>query len=386
MKIAILTREAESFSTSRLVSVGRARGHDVQTYDTLRFSLGVESRAPQVFYRAEPLNGIHAVIPRIGASVTFYGTAVVRQFEQMGVFTLNPANAISASRDKLRAMQVLSKHDVGLPATMFVRDQRSVLPAIERLGGAPVVIKLLEGTQGIGVILAESIEVAQAVVETLQWAKQNVLIQRFVAESRGRDVRAFVVGGRVVAAMQRRARGKEFRSNLHRGALAEPVTLTPEYERTAVRASQIMGLRVAGVDMLESEQGPLVLEVNSSPGLEGIETATGVDVASAIYQHIEDEAVFLELDVRQRLTLEQGYGVAEVLVPRGGKLEGLTVASSPLVDRDVRILQIQRGSTVLPNPHPDTPLEAGDVLLCYGLLRSMKPFLVRPGHAHETAG
>jgi ribosomal protein S6--L-glutamate ligase len=385
MKIAILSREADSYSTTRLCDVGRARGHDVTVYDTLRFSLSVESGAPQIFYRAEPLEGIHAVIPRIGASVTFYGTAVVRQFEQMGVFTLNPASAISGSRDKLRAMQVLSRHDVGLPATTFVRDQRSVLPAIERLGGAPVVIKLLEGTQGIGVILAESIEVAQAVVETLQWAKQNVLIQRFVAESRGRDVRAIVVAGRVVAAMRRRAKGREFRSNLHRGALAEPVSLSPEYERTAVRATQIMGLRVAGVDMLESESGPQVLEVNSSPGLEGIETATGVDVASAIFQHIEDEVVFPELDVRQRLTLEQGYGVAEVAVPRGSKLEGLTVASSPLVDRDVRILQIQRGRIVLPNPHPDTPLEAGDVLLCYGLLRSMKPFLVRPGHV-EVSG
>lgn len=385
MKIAILTREAESYSTTRLVDVARARGHDIATYDTLRFSLAVDQGAPKIFYRAEPFDEVHAVIPRIGASVTFYGTAVVRQFEQMGVFTLNPANAISASRDKLRAMQALSRHDVGIPSTTFVRDQRSVLPAIERLGGAPVVIKLLEGTQGIGVILAESIEVAQAVVETLQWAKQNVLIQRFVAESRGRDVRAIVVGGRVVAAMQRRAKGKEFRSNIHRGALAEPVVLTAEYARTAVLATQIMGLRVAGVDMLESELGPLVLEVNSSPGLEGIETATGVDVASAIMQHIEDEAVFPELDVRQRLTLEQGYGVAEVAVPRGSRLEGLTVGASPLVERDVRILQIQRGRLVLPNPHPDTALEAGDVLLCYGLLVSMKPFLVRPEHAHGSA-
>jgi len=378
VKIAILSREHDSYSTKRLVDVGRARGHDVEVYDTLRFSLSVESGAPHIFYRAEPFDPVEAVIPRIGASVTFFGTAVVRQFEQMGVFTLNPANAISASRDKLRAMQVLSRHDVGLPATTFVRDQRSVLPAIERLGGSPVVIKLLEGTQGIGVILAESIEVAQAVVETLQWAKQNVLIQRFVTESRGRDVRAIVVGGRVVAAMRRRSKGREFRSNLHRGGFAEPLALTPDYERTAVRAAQIMGLRVAGVDMLESAHGPMVLEVNSSPGLEGIETTTGVDVASAILQHIEDEVVFPELDVRQRLTLGKGFGVAEVTVPHESKLEGATVGSSPLADRDVRVLQIQRGSTVLPNPHPDTRFEAGDVLLCYGLLRSMKPFLPMP--------
>jgi len=383
VKIAILSREHDSYSTKRLVDVGRARGHDVEVYDTMRFSLSVDTGAPHIFYRAAPFDPVEAVIPRIGASVTFFGTAVVRQFEQMGVFTLNPANAISASRDKLRAMQVLSSHDVGLPATTFVRDQRSVLPAIERLGGAPVVIKLLEGTQGIGVILAESIEVAQAVVETLQWAKQNVLIQRFVTESRGRDVRAVVVGGRVVAAMRRRSKGREFRSNLHRGGFAEPLTLSPDYERTAVRAAQIMGLRVAGVDMLESTNGPMVLEVNSSPGLEGIETTTGYDVASAILQHIEDEVVFPELDVRQRLTLGKGFGVAEVSVSRGSKLEGATVANSPLVDRDVRVLQIQRASTVLPNPHADTHFEAGDVLLCYGLLRSMKPFLSMPKRRAE---
>lgn len=384
MQIAILSREADSYSTTRLLEAARARGHSPDVYDTLRFSLSVESGSPQIFYRASPLTGTDAVIPRIGASVTFYGTAVVRQFEQMGVFTLNPAHAIGASRDKLRAMQVLSRHEVGIPATMFVREIRNVLPAIERVGGAPVVIKLLEGTQGIGVILAESTEVAQAVVETLQWAKQNVLIQRFVPESRGRDVRAIVVGGRVVAAMRRRSKGREFRSNLHRGGLAEPVMLTADYERTAVRATQIMGLRVAGVDMLESEDGPLVLEVNSSPGLEGIETATGVDVASAIIQHIEDEVVFPELDVRQRLTLEQGYGVAELTVPRGSMLDGQRVAASALSERDVRVLQIQRGRTVLPNPHPETIIQPGDILLCYGLLRSMRPFLARPGAAADA--
>lgn len=377
MRILTLSRESSSYSTQRLVEAARGRGHEIDVLDTLRCSLSLERGRPEVYYRARVIGDVDAIIPRIGASITFYGTAVVRQFEQMGVFTLNPANAISASRDKLRSLQVLSTHDVGIPPTVFVRDQRSVLPAIERLGGAPVVIKLLEGTQGIGVILAESLEVAQAIIETLQWAKQNVLVQRFVAESRGRDVRAIVVGGRVVAAMRRRSRGKEFRSNLHRGGSAEAMVLPPEYEHTAVRATQILGLRVAGVDMLEAHDGPEVLEVNSSPGLEGIEQATGVDVASAIIQHIEEEVLFTEVDVRQRLTLEKGFGVTEFAVHRESPLHAKTIAESGLLERDVRVLAIQRGSVSLPNPRAETPLHAGDVLLCYGRLAAMKPFVAK---------
>lgn len=230
------------------------------------------------------------MVPRIGASLTHFGTAAIRQLEQMGVFCLSPAEAIVFARDKLRATQRLSRHGVGIPPTAFVRCNRDILPAIASVGGAPVVIKLLEGTQGVGVILAHSEKVAESIIETLRSARQNVIIQRFVAESRGRDIRAIVVGDRVVAAMRRQARYPEFRSNIHRGGTAEAVALTPAYERTAIRAARTIGLHVAGVDMLEAQEGPLVTEVNASPGLEGIEAATGVDVARAIIEYLEEHA------------------------------------------------------------------------------------------------
>ena len=222
----------------------------------------------------------------IGASITFFGTAVVRQFEQMDVFCANSSAGISNSRDKLRSLQILARHKIGMPPTTFVRDKKDVLPAIERVGGAPVIIKLLEGTQGVGVILADSAKIAEAIIETLQSTKQNVLVQRFVAESKGRDIRAFVVGDQVVAAMRRVAQGQEFRSNVHRGGQTQPLELDEEYSATAIRAAQIMGLRVAGVDMLEGKNGPQILEVNSSPGLEGIEGCTQLDVAGAIIDYI----------------------------------------------------------------------------------------------------
>src|SRR5690606_29345318 len=285
MKIAILSQGPRLYSTRRIREAAEARGHKVRVLDPLKFSLDVEKKNPHVWYREKRVENFDAIIPRIGASITFFGTAVVRQYEQMGVFCLNTSSSIATSRDKLRAFQILSRHNIGIPKTAFVRQRSSVMPAIERVGGAPVIIKLLEGTQGIGVILADTSKIAEAIVETLQSTKQNVLIQNFVEESRGRDVRAFVVGGRVVAAMRRSAQGTEFRSNVHRGGVAVPVQLEPEYERTAVMAAQILGLRVAGVDMLESNEGPQVMEVNSSPGLEGIETATGVDIAGEMIKH-----------------------------------------------------------------------------------------------------
>ena len=313
MKIAILSRSRNLYSTRRLREAVEMRGHEVRILDTLSFSIEVEQGAPRLYYKNKKLSDYDAVIPRIGASVTFFGTAVVRQFEQMGVFCVNPSHAISVSRDKLRALQVLSRHRIGLPKTLFVRKASEILPGIERLGGPPVVVKLLEGTQGIGVILAESTKVAEAIIETLSGpAKMSVLIQQFVKESRGRDVRAFVVGNRVVAAMRRVAQGDEFRSNIHRGGRAEVVELSEEYRRTAMHAAQILGLRVAGVDLLEGAKGPILMEVNSSPGLEGIEAATGVDVAGEIIRLIEEEVLFPEIDIRQRLTLQSGYGVMEV--------------------------------------------------------------------------
>jgi len=312
------------------------------------------------------------VLPRIGASISYYGTAVVRQFEQMGVFVGNSSTGITNSRDKLRSLQILSRHQLGIPETTFVRDRKDVLPAIERVGGAPVVIKLLEGTQGVGVILADSVKVAEAIIETLHSTRQNVLIQKFVAESKGRDIRALVVGDTVVAAMRRVAQGQEFRSNVHRGGSTQVVELDDTYRETAVRAAQIMGLRIAGVDMLEGNDGPQVMEVNSSPGLQGIEAATNLDIAGAVVDYLAAQVNFPELDVRQRLTVSRGYDVAELSIPAGSEYVGRTIAESGLHERDINVLSLHRHGKVIPNPKADRVLESGDRLLCFGKLDSMR--------------
>ena len=372
MKIAILSRSPNSYSTRALKEAGLRRGHEVRVLDTLRFSISVEEGRPGLFFQSKRLSAYDGIIPRIGASITFFGTAVIRQFEQMGVFTLNSSQSIMTSRDKLRSLQILSRHRIGIPSSAFVRSKQDVLPAIERVGGAPVIIKLLEGTQGIGVILADTVSVAAAIIETLQSTKQNVLIQKFVSESKGRDVRAFVVGNRVVAAMRRRAQGQEFRSNVHRGGSTEKVKLDPIYEQTAVRATQILGLHVAGVDMLEGDQGPKIMEVNSSPGLEGIETATGIDIGGLIFEYMEQQVLFPEIDLRQRLTLEAGYGVAEFLVSERSHLAGKTIANCGLRDEDVLVLSIDHDHTVIPNPKGSRVINAGDKLLCFGNLLALK--------------
>jgi len=372
MKLAILSRAPQAYSTQRLVAAAEQRGHQVRVLNTLRFAIDLSGPDPDLQYRGKPLSDYDAIIPRIGASITYFGTAVVRQFEQMDVYTPNTANGISNARDKLRATQILSRHNIAMPPTEFVRNRADVRPAIERVGGAPVVIKLLEGTQGIGVILAPEAKVAEAIIETLHSTQQNVLIQRFISESRGRDVRALVVGDRVVAAMRRTATGDEFRSNVHRGGSVQSLELPPEYEEAAVRSAQIMGLKVAGVDMLESDQGPLVMEVNSSPGLEGIETATQLDVAGAIIDHIADRVSFPDIDVRQRLSVSTGYGVAEIVVLANADLVGMTLGESGLWERDITVLTLHRGATVIPNPRKGTLLEAGDRLLCFGKLDEMR--------------
>ncbi|MFG0243605.1 MAG: RimK family alpha-L-glutamate ligase [Planctomycetota bacterium] len=372
MKLAILSAAPRCYSTRRLRQAAEERGHDVKVLNTLRFGIDLEEGTPNLVYRSKQLSEYDAILPRIGASVTYFGTAVVRQFEQMDVYTPNTANGITNSRDKLRSLQILSRHDIGIPHTTFVRDRKDVLPAIERIGGAPVIIKILEGTQGVGVILADNTKIAEAIIETLQTAKQNVLIQQFVKESRGRDIRAFVVGDRVVAAMRRTAQGDEFRSNVHRGGSADLVELSPEYEETAVRAAQIMGLRMAGVDMLEGKDGPRIMEVNSSPGLEGIEGATGLDVAGAVVDFIANQVNFPEIDLRQRLTVTRGYGVTDLIIPEGSEMVGKTIAESGLRDRDIAILNLHRGTKVISNPRHSRVIEAGDGLLCYGRLESMR--------------
>lgn len=375
MKLAILSRALKSYSTQRLRAAALDRGHQVKVLNTLRFAIDLSGTEPDLQFRGKPLSTYDAVLPRIGNSITYFGTAVVRQFEQMDVYTPNTANGITNSRDKLRATQILSRHNIGMPATAFARNRADVIPAIEMVGGAPVVIKLLEGTQGIGVILAPELKIAEAIIETLHGTNQQVLIQAFVKESRGRDIRAIVVGDRVVAAMRRVAQGDEFRSNVHRGGLVEAVTLDPAFEEVAVRSAQIMGLRIAGVDMLEGNDGPLVMEVNSSPGLEGIETATKLDVAGAMIDYIANQVGFPEIDVRQRLTVSTGYGVAEIVVLPGADLVGRTLTESGLLDRDITVLTLHRGAHVQPNPRGNRKLEDGDRLLCFGRLEEMRDLI-----------
>jgi len=380
LKIAILSRNPRLYSTRRLKEAASRRGHKPRVLDTLHFGIYLEPGEPDLSYRGKRLSAYDAVIPRVGASVTFFGAAIVRQFEQMGVFCLNTSESITASRDKLRSMQALSRHEIGIAPTAFVTNKKDILAAIHEMGGAPVIIKLLSGTQGIGVILAETNKVAEAIIETLQSARQDVLIQKFVSESKGRDIRAFVVGDRVVASMRRTAAGQEFRSNVHRGGTAEKVELDERYERTAVRAAQILNLKVAGVDMLEGKDGPVIMEVNSSPGLEGIEGATGVDIAGEIIRFAEEQIQFGNVDVRQRLTLTKGYSVVEFPVQPNSSLAGRALSESGLKERDIVVLRITRGGLHIPNPKGSREILAGDLLLCYGnqvALRSYLPTLVR---------
>jgi ribosomal protein S6--L-glutamate ligase len=372
MKLAILSCSPNAYSTRRLKEAAEQRGHEAKVLNTLKFAIDLERGSPDLYFRQKPLSTYDAVLPRIGASITYYGTAVVRQFQEMDVFCANTAHGITNSRDKLRSLQILSRHHVGLPRTTFVRDKKDVLPAIERIGGAPVVIKLIEGTQGIGVLLADTVKQAESIIELLQSQKQNVLIQKFVAERKGKDVRAFVVGDQVVAAMRRVAQGQEFRSNVHRGGVAEPVELDEQYRETAIRCTQILGLRVAGVDMLEGKDGPQVMEVNSSPGLEGIEKCTELDVAGAVIDYIAAQVDFPEIDVRQRLTVSKGYGVSEIYVPEGSKFIGQTIVETQLSESDINVLTVYRGAKVIPNPRKDRVLEPGDKLLCFGKLESMR--------------
>jgi len=372
MKLAILSRGPKSYSTRRLKEAALQRNHTVKVLDTLKFSIDLQQGIPDLYYRQKPLANYDAVLPRIGASITYYGTAVVRQFQEMDVFCANTAHGITNSRDKLRSLQILSRHHIGIPRTTFVRDKKDVIPAIERVGGAPVVIKLIEGTQGIGVLLAETMKAAESIIELLQSQKQNVLIQKFVAESKGKDIRAFVVGDRVVAAMRRTAEGQEFRSNVHRGGKAEAVDLDDVYKETAVRSAQILGLQVAGVDMLEGKNGPQVMEVNSSPGLEGIESCTELDVAGSVIDYIAAQVDFPEIDLRQRLTVSKGYGVTEIYVPEGSKFVGMKLKDTDLSEQDINVLTLYRGNKVIPNPRSDRILEPEDKLLCFGKLESMR--------------
>jgi ribosomal protein S6--L-glutamate ligase len=301
MKIAILSRNQSLYSTSRLVESAKECGHEVKVIDPLRCYMNITSHRPSIHFKGEPLEGYHAVIPRIGASITFYGTAVVRQFEMMGVYSINESVAITRSRDKLRSLQLLARKGIGLPVTGFAHSTMYTKDLINLVHGAPLVIKLLEGTQGIGVVLAETHNAAESVIEAFRGLNTNILVQEFIKEADAKDIRCFVVGNTVVAAMMRVGKEGDFRSNIHRGGTTQKVKITPEERSTAVRAAKIMGLNVAGVDILRANHGPVVMEVNSSPGLRGIETATGINVAKKIIE-------FIEKNAKQGKTKTKGQG------------------------------------------------------------------------------
>lgn len=375
MNLSILSRAPECYSTRRLVEAAKNKGHDVSIQDPLRFTIEMEEGEPDLYYKGKQIQEPDAILPRIGTSVTRYGTTVVRQFEQMDVYTPNTSSGIVNSRDKLRSLQILSRHNIGIPRTAYVSHKTDVAGAIERVGGTPVIIKLIEGTQGVGVILADKPEIAKAIIETLHSANQNVLIQKFVAESKGKDIRAFVVNDRVVGAIRRTAQGQEFRSNVHRGGVAASIQLDPVYEKAAVRAAQIMGLKVCGVDMLEGADGPQIMEINSSPGLEGIEGATGLDIAGEVIDFIVGQANMPEIDLRQRLTVSRGYGVADITIPPASIFIGQTIDQTGLREKDVVVLTLKREDSVISNPKSSRVLEANDTMLCYGKVENMKTML-----------
>ncbi len=300
MKIGILSRNPKLYSTRRLIEAARARGHSVRVIDVLRCYMDITSHNPTIHYKGEELTEFDAVIPRIGASVTYYGTAVVRQFEMMGTYSVNESVAITRSRDKLRSLQLLSREGIGLPITTFAHSLDDVDGLIDEVGGAPLVIKVLEGTQGLGVVLAETKNAAKSVIEAFMGLDANILVQEFIKESAGCDIRCLVIGGKVVAAMQRSGAPGEFRSNLHRGGEASAVKITPEERSTAQRAAKTLGLNVCGVDLLRSNHGPVIMEVNSSPGLRGIEQVSGKDIAGMIIEFLEGQGAGCTTKTRGR--------------------------------------------------------------------------------------
>ena len=300
MKIAILSRGPQLYSTRRLREAAEIRGHGVLVVDPLKCYMNIATHNPTVYFKGEMVEGVNAVIPRIGSSITFYGTAVLRQFEMMGVYCVNESVAIARSRDKLRSLQLLSRKGLGLPKTGFAHSTEATQHVIKMVNGAPLVVKLLEGTQGGGVVLAETSQAAESVIEAFRGLNADILVQEFIKEAGGSDIRCLVVGDKVVAAMKRQGKEGEFRSNLHRGGSAEVVKITPEERSTAVRAAKVMGLNIAGVDLLRSNQGPMIMEVNSSPGLEGIETSTGKDVAGMIIDFIAKKVISKTANNRTR--------------------------------------------------------------------------------------
>jgi ribosomal protein S6--L-glutamate ligase len=365
MRIAILSRGPRLYSTRRLIEEGSKRGQDITVLDPLKFGLTIGTDGVEILHRGEPVS-FDAAIPRIGHSITRHGVALLNQFEQMGLYSANTGDGIRKSRDKLLASQILAKNGIMIPTTAYVRDLYDVETAIERVGGLPCIIKVSEGTQGQGVFLRHTLREAMNLVEALLLTGKAVLIQQYISESHGKDIRALVVGDRVVAAMRRRARGREFRSNFHLNGTIEAVELNEEYVNVARRAARVLGLNIAGVDLLEGADGPLVLEVNSSPGLQGIETASGVNVAGHIIDFLIKDVDFADVDVGQLLRTNLDQGVLSLHLKHHPRLVGRSILELFSFDTDIPVFALARGNDLLWNPDPELQLRFDDVLICYG--------------------
>ena len=374
LRLAILSRGPRLYSTRRLVEEAKKRGLEPYVADPMKFSLFVADGTIDVLHNGKPFN-YDAVIPRIGHSITKHGVAVLRHLEQLGIWTANTGTGILQSRDKLHASQILARNRIPVPRTTYVRDIIDVETAVEFVGGLPVVVKVTQGTQGQGVFLRHTIREAQNLVEGLLLTGRAVLIQEYIAESHGKDIRALVVGDRVVASMRRRARGREFRSNYHLNGTVEKVELLPEYEEAACRAARVLGLHIAGVDLLEAKNGPLVLEVNSSPGLEGIEKASEVNVASEIIDYVTSETAFSDVDLDQLLRTVPGSGVLSLQIRNHPQLVGQPLDSLFNSNSEIPVFALSRENELMWNPSNEIQLRYEDVLICYGELTELRSSL-----------
>ena len=374
LKLAVLSRGPRLYSTRRLVQEAKLRGIDVEVTDPMKFSLFVDDGAIDINYAGDRFTH-DAVIPRIGHSITKHGVAVLRHMEQLGIWTANTGQGILQSRDKLHASQILARNKIPVPKTTYVRDSIDVEPAIDFVGGLPVVIKVTQGTQGQGVFLRHTVHESRSLIQGLLLTGKSVLVQEYIAESHGKDIRALVVGDCVVAAMRRKARGREFRSNYHLNGTVEKVDISEEFEEQAVRAARVLGLNVAGVDLLEGNNGPLVLEVNSSPGLEGIEKASGVNVAGEIIDYVMSETAFSEVDLDQLLRTVPGSGVLSLQLRNHPMMVGNKISDLFKTSHEIPVFALSRENKLLWNPEPDVQLRYDDVIICYGELNQLRASL-----------
>ncbi len=374
LRLAIISRGPRLYSTKRILQEARARGIDVEVCDPMKFTLTVSNQSMEVLYKGTRFE-FDAVIPRIGHSITKHGVSILNHLEHLGVWTANSSQGILHSRDKLHASQIMARNRIPVPTTVYVRDIFDVEHAIEQVGGLPVVIKVTQGTQGEGVFLRHTQYEARSLVQGLLVTGRSVLIQQYIAESHGRDIRAFVVGDKVVACMRRRARGREFRSNFHLNGTVERVDLPPEYEEAACRAARVLGLNIAGVDLLEGRDGPLVLEVNSSPGLEGIEKASGVNVAAHIVDYAMEETAFSDVDLDQLLRTVPGEGVLSLQLRNHPKLVGQRIEQLFKPGAKIPVFALSRENQLIWNPTQEIQLRYNDIIICYGDLSELRASL-----------